>query len=314
MAKFTPNGAKTYIEVIKSSSPVPVTSISAADPAVVSVGLTQIGKFNNGDVVTVAGASGDFAVANGEQRIGGINTGAGTFNLMDVDTTAATGGVFTSTTVTPQVGASQFDIQTLSNESPAIMTLATADVANFSPGDMVKIMDTGTELDGKVFMAGTAVGDDIPLLGSDLTGLGAPVVGEGRASPVKELVQFCLSSYEYAIEAADEIDVSTFCGTENLAGTPTPGTISIETFQDYERQGYNEWRRAIRDGIPRVFHVVLPDKAKSGVAAPGSPGGDIMMVITPSGQTESWAVNEAASFSGEAVVNSDPTYLVKEAA
>lgn len=313
MAKFTPNGAKTYIEVIKASAPVPVTSISAADPAVVTVGVGQIGKFNNGDTVTIDGATGGFAPANGEHKIATVNVGAGTFALVDVDTTGAT-GTFVNVTATPQVGASWFDILSLSNESPALMTLATADVANFSPGDMVKIADTGTELDGKVYMAGTAVADAIPLLGSDLTDLAGPVVGEGRASPVKELVQFCLSSYEYAIEAADEIDVSTFCGTENLAGTPTPGTISIETFQDYERQGYNEWRRAIRDGLPRVFHVVLPDKAKSGVPAPGSPGGDIMMVITPSGQTESWAVNEAASFTGEAVVNSDPTYLVREAA
>ena len=88
-------------------------------------------------------------------------------------------------------------------------------------------------------------------------------------------------------------------GSESLAGTPLPGNVSIEGFIDYSVEAYNEWLKGVVDGQQRLFHIVLPKDI-----------GDILLVITPSGITETFAVNEAAAFSGEAVINQQPVYMV----
>lgn len=82
-------------------APVPIVSISKADPAVVTVAAGDIGKFTSGDTVTIAGVTGTgWTVCNGSQEIG--TKSGNTFPLTDVDTTAATGETPTATgTVTP---------------------------------------------------------------------------------------------------------------------------------------------------------------------------------------------------------------------
>lgn len=67
--------------------PTAVTSLSNANPAVVTVGAGAIANFQNGMSVNIAGATGTgMTVANGTHTISGVNTGAGTFVLTGVDT------------------------------------------------------------------------------------------------------------------------------------------------------------------------------------------------------------------------------------
>lgn len=81
-------------------TPVPITSISNANPAVVEVLLADIGKFNDGDIVTIAGVPSPADHANGPHPIAGK---AGiTFALTDVDLAAAPSPITTpGMTATP---------------------------------------------------------------------------------------------------------------------------------------------------------------------------------------------------------------------
>lgn len=195
------------------------------------------------------------------------------------------------------------DVTSVSNAKPAVVTVDATDITSFANGDIVTISGTGSPaLDGKSFMisqVGTPV-DTFTLVGSDNTSAtGIATTGEVVEVAADDWLRFCLSNYEYAVAAADAIDVSTFCGTESLAGTPLPGDITIEGFIDYDIDAYKEWLIAVKDGQRRLLHVVLPNSI-----------GDILEVITVTGITETLGVNEAASFKGTAVLNEWPTYVM----
>lgn len=69
--------------------PVAVTSLSNANPAVVTVAAADISKFREGETVTITGATGTgMTAANGKHVIGSVNTATNTFNLVGVDTSA----------------------------------------------------------------------------------------------------------------------------------------------------------------------------------------------------------------------------------
>jgi hypothetical protein len=194
------------------------------------------------------------------------------------------------------------DIVAVTNAQPAVVSVATADIADFSNDDIVTIAGTGSPaLDGKSFIIGSVgqPADSFTLLGSDNTSALTPA-DAGTATPVDDAdwLRFCLASYEREVEAADAIDVSTFCGTESLAGTPLPGNITIEGFIDYSVEAYNEWLRAVQDGQRRLLHIVLPNDI-----------GEILSTITVTGLTETLTTNEAAAFEGSAVLNEWPTYV-----
>lgn len=82
-------------------APVAVTSLSNANPAVVTVAAADIGKFSNGMLVTIAGADSGHAAANGPHAIGSVGAPANTFTLLGVDTSAATGAQTTGVTADP---------------------------------------------------------------------------------------------------------------------------------------------------------------------------------------------------------------------
>lgn len=310
MAKFTPAGLDTYIQHLppaSESAPVNVVSISNENPAMVTVATTDILKFENGDVVTIAGAPSNATAANGAHTIGTVTTATGTFTLTGVDLSTLTDDVDGSgVTVTPQQGsAPAVNIMSMTNANPVVVTVATADITWFTNGEVVIIDGTDTELDGRAYVAqsvGTPA-NTFSLRGADLSMNTTTITNKGTAQPVadEDFDKFCLSNMEYEKAAADPIDVSTFCGTESLAGTPEPGTLSIEGFIDYKVTAYNEWREAVDDGRRRVWKVIIPQQGG---------GGMILFVLTPSGYTETFAVGEGASFSAEAVVNEKPLYLV----
>ena len=71
------------------SAAVAVTSLSNANPAVITVGAADFGKFQNGMTVTIAGATGTgMTAANGSHVIQQIPTPANSFILVGVDTSA----------------------------------------------------------------------------------------------------------------------------------------------------------------------------------------------------------------------------------
>ena len=304
MAKFTPQGVEAFIQhLAPAATPVAISSISNANPAVVAVGAGDIAQFTEGDTVAVEGATGDFTDANGEQTVGPIV--GSTFTLVGVDTSAALAPLVSSALkVTPQgENAPKVPIQSLTNTNPSILTVLAGDIGKFTAGEYVQIEDSNTSLDGKAFIADAINGNAITLRGADLTGEVADTGAVGTASPLSsdDFYKFCLNSYEYEKTAADAIDVSTFCETESLAGTPQPGTVTIGGFIDYKSLAYNEWRAAVVDGRKRIWRIVLPVSAG---------GGEIIYTITPSGYTETYNMNEGVSFSATAVVNEDPLYLV----
>lgn len=191
----------------------------------------------------------------------------------------------------------------ITNAAPAVVTVDVADIGDFADGDFVTMLGTNSNLDNTTFRiseVGTPAGA-FTLDGSDLSGLAAPIANTGTATPIPDgdWLRFCLRQYTLEQEAADAIDVSTFCGAESLAGTPTPGTITVEGFMDGTVEALDEWRRGIKDGLPRALKITPPEK---------SGYGDITMTITPSGRTETWEVNEGVSFEGTAVINTDPVY------
>ncbi|MDW9823506.1 hypothetical protein [Sinorhizobium meliloti] len=189
----------------------------------------------------------------------------------------------------------------VTNAKPAVVTIASTDITNFTDGQLVTMSGTGSALDGKTFPI-AAVGtpaNSFTLVGSDLSGNATPVTA-GKATPIApaDLLRFCLASWEWEVEAADAIDVTTFCGSESLAGTPQPGNISIEGFTDFDVAAQTEWRNAVFDGQRRVMEIVLPGDR-----------GEIVLPVTISGYTMTMETNEAVSFSGEAVVNEVPLFI-----
>jgi Phage tail tube protein len=77
---------------------VPVTNLSNTNPAVVTVGAADIAKFQNGATVTIAGATGDMAAANGSHRISSVGSPVNTFTLADIDLSAGAAPVTTGVT------------------------------------------------------------------------------------------------------------------------------------------------------------------------------------------------------------------------
>jgi hypothetical protein len=76
-------------------------AISKANPAVVTVPAADIGHFTGGMDVAVSGATGDFAICNGNHVIGSVNVPPNTFTLLNINTSAATGTSNAGITVTP---------------------------------------------------------------------------------------------------------------------------------------------------------------------------------------------------------------------
>lgn len=76
---------------VVDGAPVTASSLSNANPAVVTVPAADIGNFVTGHYVSIVGADSNHAAANGTHIIGTVNTSAHTFTLADVDLSAASG-------------------------------------------------------------------------------------------------------------------------------------------------------------------------------------------------------------------------------
>lgn len=301
--KFTSAGTEVYIQKIQAVlAPVAISSLSSANPAVATVAGGDIAKFKQGDYVTVTGYTGDAAPANGSQIVGAVV--GSTFVLTGVNLSAATGGPFTTGSARPQGAEPAITIVSMTNANPAVVTVGAGLLGALVEDQPVVIGGTGTVLDGRAYRA-TSVGtpsNTLTLEGADLSALAAPViVGTVQPVPHDEMLRLCLTTFEWAKEPADSIDVSTMCGAEQLAGTPLPGNISIEGFIDFFEVGQAEWLLGTDDNTRRLLQVKVPSNGG---------GGDMLFIFTPSGFTYSMAVNEAVSFSAEGIVNTKPVLYV----
>ena len=73
------------------SAPIPIVTVSKANPAVVTIGAADIGLIYEGATIYIAGATGDFAVVNGHHKATSVGTPVNSFSLPGVDTSGATG-------------------------------------------------------------------------------------------------------------------------------------------------------------------------------------------------------------------------------
>jgi len=69
--------------------PVPILSLWNTNPALVLVASADIGKFSDGDTVTVAGVLSPHECVNGSHAIANVGTAADSFELVGVDLTVA---------------------------------------------------------------------------------------------------------------------------------------------------------------------------------------------------------------------------------
>lgn len=188
-------------------------------------------------------------------------------------------------------------ITELTNAKPAVATVDAGDIGDFTEGQLVTVSGTGqSDVDGRTFIVGPIATDSFPLNGSDLSGAPGPI-DTGSLAPMAtgDMLKACFRQFERTVEAADAIDVTTFCGAESLAGTPTPGTISFEAFMDFDQAWQDEWRAGLKDGQRRILELQMPNNGPS-----------IIYTVTPSGLTETFEVGEASTFDGEGVLNEEP--------
>lgn len=305
MAKFTGNGLNARIQRLPETivDPVPVTQLTATNPATLTVAAQHIGKFKVGDVIVLANPPGTAATATGNQTITAINYSTRVITIGALNGSGWTGGPFNNPagmTAKPVRAVVQVPVTGMTNAKWAVLTVASTDSPLFVEGNLVRVFSTGAPVvDNKAFRIGEVTSTTVELIGAD-TRANLAVVSSGlleRIAP-EDMLIFCLTNFERAQEAADAIDVSTFCGAESIAGVAAPGTISIEGYIDFDEPAQDEWRRATDDGLQRVFSIDLQNN-----------NGQILYVATASGSTETFAVNEPSSLEGEAVLAYPPAYL-----
>jgi hypothetical protein len=199
-------------------------------------------------------------------------------------------------------------ITAATNAKPSVITVGSTDAGKIVTGDILVVKGTGLKsLDDKTFVAGTKTGNTFPLQGSDASGeLAAATAGNVTNYSTADMVEFCVSSIEYAQAAAQAINVGTTCDpSAQIAGEPQAGTVSVTGYQDYTKEGFLEFMRAVNDQIPRILQIKLPPSA-----TPTGGGQVVFPSATATGFGETWTVGAAAGFTGEFTLGTKPVYVV----
>lgn len=188
---------------------------------------------------------------------------------------------------------------------PTVVTLETFP-AGMKVGSLVLVQATGVEsLDGNTFNVSAidATAKTITLAGSDATGEN---ITAGTVSDVTgSFLEFCVASLDRQQEPAASISVGTTCDPQaQIAGEPSAGTVAVTGFVDYSSAGFLEFMEAVDDGKPRDLVVRLPDTAGGGTI--------VFHDVTASGFSETFAVNAAASWTGEFTLSTKPEYNVAQ--
>lgn len=190
----------------------------------------------------------------------------------------------------------------ITSAKPAQVTVANTLVN----GDIVRPSNTGfKELDGKVFVVGSATATSFTLVGSDTTGS----TGTLSASPVihatnaADQVKLCLSSISIDASQASSLSVATFCDNQASISVPpsTAGTFTIQGYVDADPStdaGYVELLKAVEDGKQRDLQIVSPN-GKSFWICP----------VTVSAASWSNPVDGAAAFTFSGSLNSAQKHI-----
>lgn len=168
-----------------------------------------------------------------------------------------------------------------------------------SDGDIVQISGTGWGIDGRAFEVANATGQTFQLKCSDTTKEGTTVTA-GKATPYSlntDFATFCINSLGRDAPAGDTIDVSTFCASEQVAGSPGQGTLTWGGPIDVADPGFVEMMKAVEDGVARIIVAELP-----------AGNGKILIPVEINQYSDSFGLNAAGSWSGGAVVKARPTY------
>lgn len=114
MAAFSSKGLKVYISEggTGAPSPVTITNVTNARPAVVTVGAADISKFNPGDLVMMAG-TGIAALDGALFPVGTVDDTANTFPLIGSDASAATAASTTGTVTNYEASMLEFCVATM---------------------------------------------------------------------------------------------------------------------------------------------------------------------------------------------------------
>lgn len=193
----------------------------------------------------------------------------------------------------------------VTNAKPAVVTVGSADIANFTAGDLVQINGTGiATLDGGYFPVGAV--DDVaftfPLVGSDASSAPAASTTGTVSNYEANMLEFCVATMEYAQTPGQAITVGTTCDpSAQIAGEPQAGGLSITGFTDLLSPGYLEFLQAVKDGQPRVIEVQYPPAAN-----PPNGASVIYPSATASGYTNSIGVGQAVAFTGEFTLGTNP--------
>jgi hypothetical protein len=198
-------------------------------------------------------------------------------------------------------------ITAATNAKPSVATVSGTDIGKFKTGDVVLVKGTGLKsLDDKTFAVGVITGNTLALAGSDASGETAgATAGNITNYSTADMVEFCVSSIEYAQAAAQAINVGTTCDpSAQIAGEPQAGTVSVTGFQDYAKPGFLEFLAAVSDQQPRILQIKFPPSA--------APSGNAQMIfpaVTATGFGETWTVGQAAGFTGEFTLGTKPVLV-----
>ena len=133
-------GGHLYVTSFPSFSSLTITAITRANPGVVTYSGADL--YSEGDHVYISGVLGMQQVNGLEVKILNLNTGAKTFQLSGLDTSAfgvyTSGGTVTmrSRTVAALQTTGQFDIQNITQANPGIVTYT--GVVPFGNGDTIR--------------------------------------------------------------------------------------------------------------------------------------------------------------------------------
>lgn len=200
-------------------------------------------------------------------------------------------------------------VSQITNSKPAVATVGAAGITGFKDGDTVQVTGTGLPaLDNNFYVVSNL--DDtaytFTLMGSDASSATQPITQGSIANFTGSLVEFCVAGLDRQQQPAAAISVGTTCDpTAQIAGDPQAGTLSVNGFVDYEKEGFLEFMRAVDDGKTRVLVVDLPESATT-----GGDGQIIFPQVTATGFSETFNVGAAASWTGEFTLGTRPQYRV----
>ena len=196
-------------------------------------------------------------------------------------------------------------LTSVTNTTPAVVTLAAAVPADAANGDLAEFAGTGEPLlDGKAFRIANLTGTTFELLDFDGTRLAAAIGAVGTVQIFQKagdlaLLEVCMVTITVAGVPPDSIQMDDMCGSATVLGSPKPPTFSFTGFVDKDSPGFKNLMQASLES-PKQLRYMLIDYSVGGgyIFGPVEIG-----EITITAQTA-----QGLQFSGTGVFTEMPTY------